>query len=561
MQITLTWDPSVATMSPGERSAFEGAVTYAADYFDRVLTSNLDITINVGWGEITQAGQSSTVSPGTGEGGPDDLQLYTYTQVRSALLAHKTSPQTAAAYSALPTVDPTAGQGYYVSELEAQALGLQMGQSGALGSVGFGVDNVSIPYNFSTTGRAVAGESDFVAIAEHEIAHALGRVSGFGFGPQGSILDLFRFTSAGTLATNGDQPAYFSINGGVTALENFASTASDPADWSPSGAFASLADSFNAVATAGLENFVTSTDLNVMNLLGYAVTPDLPGDDFNGHQVSDLLIRNTAGAVVVGEAASGGPAAYAQVGALGPEWKFVGTGDFLGDRRSDFLIENTSGSVVVGEVDPLSGHATYTQVGALGPEWKFVGAGNFLGDGLSDFLIQNTAGAVTVGEVVSGHAQYTQVGALGPEWKFVGAGDFLGDGKADFLIGNTAGAVVVGEVVNGHAQYTAVGALGSEWKFVETGDFLGDGKSDFLIRNSAGAVVVGEVTNGHAAYTQVGGLGAEWSFVGAGDYAGTGVDSFLIENTRGAIFTGTVVGGHAQYAQVGALGPEWTFHG
>ena len=561
MNITLTWDPSVGSLPAGEQSAFEAAVTYAADYFDRTLTNNLDITISVGWGEITQDGQTSTIPSGVGEGGPNDEQSYSYAQVKAALLAHETSPEMAAAYSALPAADPTGGAGFLVSVLEAQALGLAAGSSGAAGAVGFGVTDPSIPYNFSTTDRAIAGEGDFVGIAEHEIAHALDRISGFGSGPQANILDLFRFTAPGTLATSGTQPAYFSINGGATASEDFASTASDPADWSQSGPYSSLADSFNAAYSAGVENFVTSTDLNVMNLLGYTTTSRLPGDDFNGHQVSDVLIQNTTGAVVVGELGSLGQEAYAQVASLGSEWRFAGAGDFLGDRSSDFLIENTSGAVVVGEVNPTSGQGAYTDVGALGPEWRFVGTGNLLGHGLSDFLIQNTAGAVVVGEVSGGRAAYTTVAALGPEWKFVGTGDFLGDGQSDFLIKNTSGAVVVGEVKGGKAQYTAVGALGPEWTFVATGDFLGDGKADFLIRNTSGAVVVGEVVGGLATYAQVGGLGPEWSFVGAGDYSGTGQDSFLIQNTNGAIVTGTVVSGHAQYAQIGALGAEWKFHG
>jgi len=562
MNITLTWDPSVGALPPAEQSAFEAAVTYAASYFDRILTNGLDITINVGSGEITQNGQLSNIPPATGEGGPSDQQIYSYAEVKAALLAHETSPETTAAYGALPAQDPTGGAGFFVSGLEAQALGLPAGGGGAVGAIGFGANDTSIPYNYSTTDRAVAGDGDFVGIAEHEIAHALARISGFGAGSQDNVLDLFRFTSPGTLATNGGQSAYFSINGGATASEDFATTASDPADWSQSGPYQALADSFNALYSPGVENFVTSTDLNVMNLLGYTITSHLPGDDFNGHQISDVLIQNTAGAVVVGELApGGGQEAYAEVASLGPEWRFAGAGDFLGDRSSDFLIENTSGAVVVGKVDPTSGQAAYTGVGALGPEWRFVGTGDFLAHGLSDFLIQNTAGAVVVGEVSGGRAAYTSVAGLGPEWKFVGTGDFLGDGQSDFLIRNTAGAVVVGEVIGGHAQFTQVGGLGPEWKFVGAGDFLGDGRSDFLIRNTSGVVVVGEVAGGHAAYTQVGGLGPEWSFVGAGDYAGTGQDSFLIQNTSGVLFTGTVTGGHAQYAQVGALGPEWKFHG
>jgi hypothetical protein len=128
----------------------------------------------------------------------------------------------------------------------------------------------------------------------------------------------------------------------------------------------------------------------------------------------------------VGEV-SGGTASYTTVAGLGPEWKFVGSGDFLGDGKDQFLIENSSGQVDVGSVgwtvinDSYQQILTYTPVAALGPEWKFVGVGDYSGTGLSSFLIENTSGAVVTGAVNSlGSAQYTAVSGLGPEWSFRG---------------------------------------------------------------------------------------------------------------------------------------------
>ncbi len=278
---------------------------------------------------------------------------------------------------------------------------------------------------------------------------------------------------------------------------------------------------------------------------------------FLGDPLSDFLIQNAAGTVVVGEVV-GGQANYTVVAGLGPEWSFRGDGDFFGDGNSGFLIQNAAGAVVVGEL--VGGQTTYTAVGGLGPEWKFVGIGDYLGRGDDQFLIENTAGSVVLGEVVNGQAAYTQVGALGPEWKFLGTGDFLGDGKSDFLIQNSSGAVVLGDIVNGQAAYTQVGGLGPEWKFLGTGDFLGDGKSDFLIENTAGAVIVGEVTNGVAQYSDICGLGPEWKFMGAGDFLGEGHDQFLIENNAGAVVVADWANNHIQYTSVAELGAEWVFH-
>jgi hypothetical protein len=138
------------------------------------------------------------------------------------------------AYSSLPTTDPTSGGGVYLPIEEAEALGLPVyGQAAnASGSIGFGAANF---YDFSPTNRAVANEADFIGIAEHEIAHALGRIGSLGTYGYWTVLDLFRFTSPGSLATNVSQSAYFSINDGTTALKYFDNTNTDPADWTTSG--------------------------------------------------------------------------------------------------------------------------------------------------------------------------------------------------------------------------------------------------------------------------------------------------------------------------------------
>ncbi len=311
--------------------------------------------------------------------------------------------------------------------------------------------------------------------------------------------------------------------------------------------------------TTAVPDATVDNGSNPQHLTG--LLPPLAGAlDFDGHGRGDLLIQNAVGAVVVGEVGAGGQASFAQVSALGPEWKFVGEGDFMDHGRADYLIQNASGAVDLGEIG-AGGQASYVQVAALGPEWSFKGTGDFLGHGDDQFLILNTDGAVYVGEVNSGQAQYAEVGALGPEWSFKGTGDFLGDGRTDFLIQNTGGAVVLGEVgVNGQAAYTQIAALGPEWSFEGVGDFLGDGKADFLIKSAGGAVVVGEVVGGHATYTQVAALGSEWTFKGAADYLGEGHDQFLIENASGTVVVGDYLNGQIHYTQIAALGSEWGFH-
>jgi hypothetical protein len=279
-----------------------------------------------------------------------------------------------------------------------------------------------------------------------------------------------------------------------------------------------------------------------------------------GEGLSDVLLENTAGAVVVGQLSSSAES-YLQVGALGPEWTISEIGDFLGTGSDQFLMENTSGAVVLGTTGS-TGSTTYDLISGLGPEWSFEGAGNFFGDGKDEYVIENTSGAVYVGEVgTTGQVAYTQIGSLGPEWSFEGVGDFLGTGKDQILIENTSGVVVVGQVgANDSLSYTEVAGLGPEWKFEGVGDFLGDGQDQFLIENTSGAVVVGQVgANNQATYSLVGALGSEWKFIGAGDYSGSGIDSFLIESSvSGAVVTGTITNGQAVYSEVSGLGSIWS---
>jgi hypothetical protein len=128
------------------------------------------------------------------------------------------------------------------------------------------------------------------------------------------------------------------------------------------------------------------------------------------------------GSVVVGNDVNGA-AQYIRVGGLGPEWQFKGTGDLLGHGQDDFLLwdgDSSSagyGALSVGEV--VGGEAQYTQIGAVGPEFQFLGIGDYDGASNSEFLMRDSnTGVLVVATVSNGTAAYTQVGGVGPEWIF-----------------------------------------------------------------------------------------------------------------------------------------------
>jgi FG-GAP-like repeat len=560
MQISLSWDSSVLAMSSALRASFEAAVTYAADYFASLLDVPYSVTIDVGWGEITQAGQSTPITQsGEALGGVDNGFTYSYSQVEAALKTHVNSAATASAYAALPTSDPTGGGGVYLSIEEAEALGLPVyGQgSQASGSVGFAVGS---NYNFSTTNRAVSGEADFVGIAEHEIAHALGRMSSDGVYGYWTALDLFRFTSAGTLATSPYQTAYFSANNGATALKYFDSSNSDPADWAANGANASN-DSFNAYYTYGVEESVSLADVSVMNLLGYRVAPVT--NDFNDDRMSDVLFRNAQGVAYLWEmnntTVTNGAPISTQVG---NNWQISGTGDFNGDGSADLLwtYKNSSNAS-----DPLNGVSYITfqngptatnasgVVQQLSSDWQLQGVGDFNGDGISDVVYRSSSSGQTYIDIMNGTqvtsaSGFTSQQVTDPSWQIAAVADFVSGSNADILwrYDNTSNAAdpLNGDLylwqMNGTnvVNQAALGNPGANWQIAGTGDFNGDGAADILFRynnpsNAAdplnGVTYIdfmngSSVTSGAPTQWQV---DNSWVIAGIGDYNGDGTSDIL----------------------------------
>ncbi len=256
--INLVYRASMANAPAGMKAA----LAEAAHTFEGLFSSAGSVTIQVGYGEVNGQALGRGV---LGAADPTGVTV-TYTAFKAALAAHATSVEQLTALAHMGE-DPTHGGGIFVPTAEAKVLGLLPAyQAGIDAVMGFATDPRGTLWNFDTAHRGVAGKYDFLGVAEHELAHALGRVTYLGADGLYTPLDLTRYSAPGVHEISGDAPAYFSLDGGVTRLLPFA-TSSDLADW----ASGNPPDAANAFLVSGLEHPFSHTDVVLMNLLGYAL--------------------------------------------------------------------------------------------------------------------------------------------------------------------------------------------------------------------------------------------------------------------------------------------------
>jgi len=251
MQIQFTYDASVAAAPAG----FTAALSYVAGVLDALITNPITVNINVGWNEI---GGVTLPAGAVAEGGPLGGIGMSYTNLVAELKANASNRAAVQGLASLPATAPSQIASYYVSPAQEKAWGLLSPTATAAdGEIGF---SSAYNYSFDPNNQSAAGLFEFIGIAEHEIAHALGRIYGDG------ALELVNYAAPGVLATP-NSGGYFSTNGGVTNLGQFAPSG-DTADWAVSNG-----DSFEYVAVPGLNGVLTPVDKTLLGVLGFNETP------------------------------------------------------------------------------------------------------------------------------------------------------------------------------------------------------------------------------------------------------------------------------------------------
>lgn len=263
VSFNLLFDASTASAPAAFFTAFHDAVSFYESEFSDPITVNMA----VGWGEI--AGGNLNPSD-IGESLTRQQGLFTYSQVRTALMNDGKTGADALALSTLGIVDPTHGRPFLMSNAEAKALGFLAGNApGMDGWVGF---RTTVPYSFDASNRSQPGAFDFIGLAEHEISEVMGRygMTQNGVSSAVSPLDLFRYTLPGSLDLIPQNGAYFSIDGGNTVLNTFNGTGGgDLSDW-----LGVTADSYNAFLRLGQQLNVSAGDITEMDVIGYDAVPE-----------------------------------------------------------------------------------------------------------------------------------------------------------------------------------------------------------------------------------------------------------------------------------------------
>ena len=263
-----TFSSSIKNLS--NAAQVEAAINYVDSQFDEIYSNNATVNITF---------EASNSTSFLGETSPS-LSSTTYPALQKAFVADAAATgnasQMTAAADDWPATDPTgSASDWFGPSAELKAMGLLSSNTANDATVTFSF-NSEFPYSFDPLDRAESGTFDFIGIAEHEIAHGLGRegLMGESVGRHDAFtpLDLYRFTSAGTLSLKNTSGVYYSIDGGATNLKNFASS-SDDSDWDNSGPNGYVPDSFNALSEGAIANTLTPVDITEMAGLGYNLNP------------------------------------------------------------------------------------------------------------------------------------------------------------------------------------------------------------------------------------------------------------------------------------------------
>ena len=225
----------------------------------------------------------------------------------------------------------------------------------------------------------------------------------------------------------------------------------------------------------------------------------------------DIYVRSTGNVIGAWTTnADGGVSGWETIGEFDSNTQIVGLGDFNADGQTDLLLRNTNGAVGCYFTSGETTGWNYFQ--SLGDEWKLCAVGDLNGDGRDDVVLKHDAGfAGSWLTQADGTMAWADLDTLSDGFSIVGAGDFNGDGTDDVLLknGNYYGAWLVHD--GNAAGWMGLGDLG-DVTVEQIADFNGDGIDDLRIRTSAGDIGTQLVLGAdHLDWHYYGSVGSEWT--------------------------------------------------
>lgn len=302
LNIVLT-DTGTTPMSALQFSAFRTA----ADYWQTQFSDNVTVYLSVSFGDLGAGVLGST---------REERHIVDYSLLRSRLVADASSPVDALAVSHLQTgtsVSFLATQGdlstrfdndgsanntlFSLTTANAKALGLDTptNLTSPDGRITF-ANAFADSFVYSRTGGPPPGDKlDFITVAQHEIGHALGFLSGvdridfcvdhavqcgttggFEDEPTYTALDLFRYSALGRLDLSVGGSPYFSLDGGASNLQDFSTGTAHGNGWQASHFGPDALTLFRPFVVYGQAYDATAVDLMAMDAIGWNLANPVP---------------------------------------------------------------------------------------------------------------------------------------------------------------------------------------------------------------------------------------------------------------------------------------------
>ena len=298
---------------------------------------------------------------------------------------------------------------------------------------------------------------------------------------------------------------------------------------------------------AGNSTMYTADQLHAMGYVtSFGVVNGRAAGDFDGNGLSDLLWRNTSGAISTWSTDVGGAQQHITKdtfdAAVDASWHPVESFDWNGDNHADIAWRNDNGGLAIwtGRTGDFvqSAYLDYS----VPTSWQIAATGDLDGNGQGDLLWRNADGSISSwlaqGTGFAKNAYFH--GPVDAGWQIAGLGDFNGDGKADILWRNTNGAVSVwNSTGTGFQEGSLLHApVDRAWHIDGIGDFDGNGRDDILWRNDDGQLTVWQGNGQSNGFDEVrfnASAATDWHVAAVGDYSGDHRADILWRNDAGAV--------------------------